>query len=241
MGIGLFSQWSCNGVLSYYISIVLDTVGVKDPQTKALVNGGLQIWNFILAVSAALLVDRIGRRPLFLTSNLGMLVCFGMLTLTTALYTTNDDKSAANASIAIIACFFAFYDIAYTPMLVAYTVEILPYAIRAKGFAVMNLVVSAALAFNQFINPVAIDAIGWKYYLVYLGWLGFEFAYIWAFLVETKGRTLEETAAIFDGESYTQNLQNIGNEAATHSRHIYNPDVKEDLEIEMASTRHLID
>ena len=58
-----------------------------------------------------------------------------------------------------------------------------------------------------------------------------------AFLVETKGRTLEETAAIFDGESYTQNLQNIGNEAATHSRHIYNPDVKEDLEIEMASTR----
>ncbi len=33
--------------------------------------------------------------------------------------------------------FFAFYDIAYTPMLVAYTLEILPFNIRAKGFAVM--------------------------------------------------------------------------------------------------------
>ena len=33
--------------------------------------------------------------------------------------------------------FYFFYDIAYTPMLIAYTLEILPFNIRAKGFAVM--------------------------------------------------------------------------------------------------------
>ncbi len=33
--------------------------------------------------------------------------------------------------------FFGFYDIAYTPLLIAYTVEILPFKIRAKGFACM--------------------------------------------------------------------------------------------------------
>ncbi len=33
--------------------------------------------------------------------------------------------------------YFGFYDIAYSPLLVAYTVEILPFAIRAKGFAIM--------------------------------------------------------------------------------------------------------
>lgn len=33
--------------------------------------------------------------------------------------------------------YYAFYDIAYSPLLVAYTVEILPFSIRAKGFAVM--------------------------------------------------------------------------------------------------------
>ncbi len=33
--------------------------------------------------------------------------------------------------------YFGFYDIAYSPLLVAYTVEILPFSIRAKGFAVM--------------------------------------------------------------------------------------------------------
>lgn len=33
--------------------------------------------------------------------------------------------------------YYGFYDIAYSPLLVAYTVEILPFTIRAKGFAVM--------------------------------------------------------------------------------------------------------
>ncbi len=67
-------------------------------------------------------------------------------------------------------------------MLVAYTMEILPFALRAKGFALMvrrvmtrslavtpyvrfpkNLVVSLSLAFNQFLDPWALDTIGWKY------------------------------------------------------------------------------
>jgi len=31
-------------------------------------------------------------------------------------------------------------------------------------------------------------------------WLAFEFVFLWLFVVETKNRTLEETAALFDGE-----------------------------------------
>lgn len=81
-----------------------------------------------------------------------------MWTLTTALFNTMDNTNAAKgdhssctfydkfrnahvhahtATIPLIFMFFAFYDIAYTPMLVAYTLEILPFNIRAKGFAVM--------------------------------------------------------------------------------------------------------
>ncbi len=42
-----------------------------------------------------------------------------------------------SATIPLIFLYYFFYDIAYSPMLVAYTLEILPYKIRAKGFAVM--------------------------------------------------------------------------------------------------------
>lgn len=67
-------------------------------------------------------------------------------------------------------------------MLVAYTLEILPFAIRVKGFALMvshfmtpsfsarhtlrfskNVVVSLSLAFNQLVDPWAFNAIGWRY------------------------------------------------------------------------------
>ena len=41
------------------------------------------------------------------------------------------------ATIPFIFIFYFFYDIAYTPLLIAYTLEILPFNIRAKGFAVM--------------------------------------------------------------------------------------------------------
>lgn len=43
----------------------------------------------------------------------------------------------ALATIPMIFIFFFFYDMAYSPMLVAYTLEILPFNIRAKGFAVL--------------------------------------------------------------------------------------------------------
>ena len=58
-----------------------------------------------------------------------------------------------------------FYSIAFTPLIVSYTVEILPFAIRAKGFTIFNFAISLSLIFNQYVNPVALDAIQWKYYV----------------------------------------------------------------------------
>lgn len=55
--------------------------------------------------------------------------------------------------------------IAFTPLIVAYTVEILPYSIRAKGFVVFNFAISLSLIFNQYVNPVAMKEISWKYYV----------------------------------------------------------------------------
>lgn len=60
--------------MSYYINLVLEGVGISDAGTKAAINGGLQVWNFVAAMSGALLVDKLGRRTLFIISNVGMLI-----------------------------------------------------------------------------------------------------------------------------------------------------------------------
>ena len=44
-------------------------------------------------------------------------------------------------------------------------------------------------------------------------WLAFEVVFCWLFVVETKNRTLEETAALFDGEGA---VDQITEKAAAH-------------------------
>jgi hypothetical protein len=198
--IGFFSQWSGNGIVSYYLAKVLDSVGVTNAKTQNLINGILQIWNFLCAVTAAMAVDKVGRRPLWLWSTAGMLLFFTLQTICTAVYSEHGISGAGTASIAMIFLYYGSYDAAWTPLVVSYVVEIMPFTIRAKGMAVQGLCVNLALFFNQYVNPIALGALGWKYYLVYVCWLAVELAVVWKFYVETKGRTLEELAEIFDGD-----------------------------------------
>ena len=165
VAIAWFSQWSGNGLVSYYLNEVFKTIGITDATTQLLINGILQIWNFAWAVTAASLVERIGRRVLFISSCIGMLLFFTLQTVCSARYAITESAPAAHAVIAFIFLFYASYDIAFTPLIVSYTLEILPYPIRAKGYTVFSFVISLALIFNQYVNPVALHRIGWKYYV----------------------------------------------------------------------------
>lgn len=45
--------------------------------------------------------------------------------------------------------FDIFYSIAWSGLLVAYSLEILPFRLRAKGLMIMNITVQAILAIGQ--------------------------------------------------------------------------------------------
>lgn len=76
-----FSQCSGNGLVSYYIHDILTSVGVTDPESQSLFNGGLQIWSWLVAlVFSVMLVDRWGRKTLFMIAAVGMLVTFSIWT-----------------------------------------------------------------------------------------------------------------------------------------------------------------
>lgn len=110
------SQWAGNGIITYYLSLVLDSVGIKDSFTKTLINGILQIFNYIVAICGALLVDRVGRRRLWIFSAIGMLVTYSTFTACSAVFAENENHTVAMVVIVFIFLYYFCYDIAVTPL-----------------------------------------------------------------------------------------------------------------------------
>ena len=172
---------------------------MTNPLEQAGFNGGLQIFNWLAAIGGSLLCERLGRRFLWLTSAIGMLASFVVITACSAVYANTQAVAAGRAVMAFLFVYFGFYDIAFTGLTIAYPLEILPFSLRAKGLAILNLVIFVALFFNQYVNPIALDALAWKYYFVYIAMLVAAIVSIYFFYPETRRRTLEEVAVIFDG------------------------------------------
>ncbi|TKX21191.1 sugar transporter-like protein 27 [Elsinoe australis] len=198
--LGLFSQWSGNGLVSYYLTRVLETIGITRPRDQNILNGSLQIFNWLTAVLSAFLTARLPRRTQFLLSVSGMLAVFAAQTLCAGLFNTRNDKSAGTAVVAMLFLFYAAYNLAFNALLYSYPVEVLPYPIRGMGFSVLMFFGKAAIFVNALVNPIGLGALGWRYYCVYVGWLVVEVAVVWGLFVETKGLNLEAVAGRFDGE-----------------------------------------
>lgn len=125
----------------------------------------------IVSLAFAMMVDRWGRRPIFLISTSGMLGTLAFWTLCFALYEVYDKEGAEIGVIFFIWLFSFFYATAWSGLLVAYAIEILPYSLRAKGLMILNICIQAALALNNQANPVAFefwDGETWKLYIIYV-------------------------------------------------------------------------
>ncbi|KAJ6163005.1 hypothetical protein N7497_002984 [Penicillium chrysogenum] len=198
--LGFMQEWSGNGVVSYYLAPILESVGIYNASHQAAINISMQVWNLCFAVGGAMAADRYGRRKLWLSATMLMFIYLSAATTMSGLF---QELHVLEAGIAVVPMLFLFcsaYDMAYMPLFIAYPAEILPFQLRAKGLAITLTTDSMACFFNQFINPVALDAIHWKYFTVYLGCLVIFMATIYFLLPETKGLSLEEVARIFEKE-----------------------------------------
>ncbi|KAJ8195307.1 hypothetical protein LV157_002128 [Aspergillus fumigatus] len=192
------TNWVGNGTVSYYLTPVLNSIGITSPVQITLLTSGLAIWNLILSFGAALNVERFGRRPLFLVSIIGMLVSYVLIMGLFAGFATTGSHAMSVAVVPSIFLYYGFYDIAWTPLPVPYTAEILPFRLRTKGLALFTSVGIMANSFNQFVNPIALHAIQWKYYAVYIAILLFYLVFAYFMYPETRHHTIEEVSMIFD-------------------------------------------
>ncbi|SGZ47317.1 CIC11C00000005845 [Sungouiella intermedia] len=215
--VAIMAQLSGNGLVSYYFVQVLRSIGITSTKRQLEINGCLMIYNFVICLTLTNLVTKFKRRVMFLTGCGGMLVCYVIWTILSALNEQAhfNNKSLANGVLAFIFLYYLFYDIGLNGLPFLYLTEVLPYSHRAKGINLMIFVTYSVLIFNGYVNTIAMDAIGWKYYIVYCCVNAVELVIVYFTFPETSGFTLEEVGQVFGDEVPDIKNKTLDNKALT--------------------------
>ncbi|KAL0578960.1 hypothetical protein V5O48_003052 [Marasmius crinis-equi] len=189
-----------NGVLiiASLLPPILRLVGIQDPKEINAISGGLAIFNWLACIAGSLFVDKLGRRPLWLLSTGSMLVAYVIITALAAAFTHTPDKAIGEAFIAVLFLYYGSYSIAWTPLPYLYSAEILPFSIRAKAMAYSGAVSNILLTISVYVNPIILEAIGWKFYGFFVASLAVYLFLEWLLFIETRGRTIEQVSALFE-------------------------------------------
>ncbi|KAH9905190.1 general substrate transporter [Xylariomycetidae sp. FL2044] len=204
--LGLFTQWSGNTLISYYLSDILDMIGKTESVFKQQINVAIACWYLVNGTIAALLVKRFRRRTMYLFCTCSLLCVYIGWTISMSFSMAGVAAKIPNEAANGLVLFFIFlyspaYNIGYNALTYTFMVELWPYAERSRGIAFFQLFGRAAGFFTTFVNPIGLDNVGWKYLISYCCFLAFEIVFIYFIFPETFGRTLEELAFLFEDKA----------------------------------------
>ncbi|CCH41024.1 Hexose transporter 2 [Wickerhamomyces ciferrii] len=201
--IGICAQLCGNGLVSYYLNLVLNSIGITSTDQQLVFNGGLMIYNYAISIAINLTAfQHIRRRTTFIGAFSFMLLTYIIWTVLSAINQQRnfEDTALGKGVMAMIFLFYLGYNLGCNGLPYLYVTEISSFSLRTRGVSIFVCVQQITLVYNGFVNPIAMEAIQWKYYIVYCVLLTVELTVIYLTFAETSGRTLEEVAEVF-GES----------------------------------------
>ncbi|KAF9648582.1 general substrate transporter [Thelephora ganbajun] len=198
--LGLATQWSGNGLTSYYLSPILTSIGITDNHTKNIINLGLTCWGFVNATVFAFNSTKFPRRRIYLICTTSILFVFTGLTIASARFAITGGIAASRATIVMIFLYSPAYNIGFNALTYTFLVELFPYHARARGITIFQAWGRCAGFFNQFVNPIGLKSIAWKYYISYCVWIAVEVLFVFFFFPETHGKTLEELSFLYESD-----------------------------------------
>ncbi|KAL3471486.1 general substrate transporter [Aspergillus californicus] len=186
-------------IASYYFGTMLDNAGITDSNTQLQLNIILNAWCLLCGLLGTHLADKIGRRVSALLSTILLTIFLYLIGILIKIYGNSTDKSGIYGTVACMFLFMGSYSLGWTPLCYLYPPEVLSYPIRAQGMGLNTFTYfGLGLAF-VFAFPFALDAMGWKAYIMNASWNILLIIFIYFYWVETKGKTLEEIDEAFEG------------------------------------------
>ena len=153
--------------------------------------------NLVFTVTAILLIDKLGRRPLMLTGL--FIIAFCMLLLaygfSSASYTDSGELMGVNPVLILIGIlgFVAGFAISLGPVMWVLFSELFPNRIRGIAISFVGLINSSISFIVQLVFPWELENFGPSItFLIYGAFAVAGLIFVWRTLPETKGRSLEE-------------------------------------------------
>ncbi|KAL1868348.1 hypothetical protein Plec18167_008273 [Paecilomyces lecythidis] len=196
---GIMLEMFGNYVVSYYVGQILDQAGITNTKTQTQINVILNCWSFAIAIIGSFALDYIGRRKQTIWSIIGMIVFLYILGGLTKTYGTSTNKSGIYGTIAVVFLFQACYAFAITPMTSVYPTEVSQYKLRTAGIAIFRFMDCGFGLLASFAMSYAMANLGWKFYIINASYNFLFLAAAYFLFIETKGLTLEEITAKFEG------------------------------------------
>ncbi|KAF2186295.1 general substrate transporter [Zopfia rhizophila CBS 207.26] len=191
---------SCNFVL-YFATIILHAAGIKNTETLLKLSVGACAFAVASNISGIYLVERLGRKFMFILATGISMICLIVFSIVTNLSEKNHlIRYGIVAAIFIFifqwASFAAWYVL---PLAYSYPPEILKHSQRAKGLSVSQAIGYAFATLMAYTIPMGIEHISWRFYIINAIWNLGIMAVIWFYFIETKGKTMEQINLEFEG------------------------------------------
>lgn len=193
----------CNAVI-YYFPILFEK-SIKETHNMALLLGGVNMIVYsIFATSSWFLVERVGRRRLFLIGSVGQ--CLSMV-ITFACLISGDRIDARGAAVGLFT-YIAFFGATWLPLPWLYPAEVNPVKTRGKANAVSTCVNWLFNFLIVMVTPIMVKRISWGTYLFFAAMNACFIPIIYFFYPETARRSLEEIDIIF-AKGHVENISYV--------------------------------
>ncbi|XP_020530346.1 probable polyol transporter 6 [Amborella trichopoda] len=208
IGVNFFQQASGIQAVTLYAPKIFVRAGMKKKSQALAATSGIGVTKVVFIFVAILLADKCGRRPLLLTSIIGM--GGSLLVLSGSLWTMNTHPGPVVKWVAIVSAWVdeAFYGVGIGPIAWVYASEIFPLRLRGPGMSVavmVNRMVGTLVSMTFLSLNKAITIQG--SFLMYALICALGGVFCWFALPETKGRTLEEVQVLFGGDPLPKNVE----------------------------------
>lgn len=198
----VFQQWNGINAINYYAPQIFKDLQLGGTTTSLLATGVAGIFEFVFTIPAVLWVDNIGRKKILIAGGIGMAVCHFIVAgiIGSFQHTFDTHKGAGWAAVVFIWIFIINFAYAWGPVAWIVVSEVFPLSMRAKGVSIGG----SSNWLNNFAVGLAtspfIAASNYGTFIFFGGVTTIGVLYVWFFVPETKGRTLEEMDELFGSE-----------------------------------------